>query len=216
MTTPQQRKPAAPTQSQQLTSPYTGEFAGVEPGAISAQPFFDYMSQVKELALDPREEIRQRESDILQEKVQAQQAAMGLLGGEGTAGSGVGLQAVGEALGDFGLDWQNQQLARAGAGGQTLYSLGGLGQNIAQAGFSNAMDLGASQFEYEPEIQQYAPPSVSYTHSPGAGGGGGRFGGAGLAAYKAARQARQTTPQNYIPSTWTNPRTTAPGRGWTY
>ncbi len=172
MTTPKARTPAAPTQSVQAESPYTGPYKGVEPGTISAQPFLDYMGQVENMALDPRNEIRDREQQRLQEQTRAGLAQRGL----NLSGAGQGIEN--QAMTDFGLDWQNQQLGRAGQGAQMIGSLGSQAQNIAQAGFSNAMDLGAAQFEYEPEV---APqPAFSYgghsSYSPGFGGG---FGGGG-------------------------------------
>lgn len=174
MTTPR-AKAQAPTQSDQLTSPYTGSFKGVEPGTISAQPFLDYAEQVQTLALDPRGEIREREQQRLQEQTRAGLSSRGL----NLSGAGAGIEA--QAMSDFGLDWQNQQLARAGQGAQQLQLLGGLGQNIAQAGFQNAIQLGASQFEYEPDVSGYGGGGggvqYSYTPAPSYGGGGGYGGG---------------------------------------
>ncbi len=154
-------------QPEQATSPYTGAYQGVEPGTISAQPFLDYMGEVKDLALDPRGEIREREQQRLQEQTRAGLSARGL----NLSGAGAGIEA--QAMSDFGLDWQNQQLARAGQGAQQLQLLGGLSQNIAQAGFQNALQLGASQFEYDPNVSSPGGGGVqsSYTPSPSYGGG---------------------------------------------
>jgi len=138
------------------TSPYSGEYKGLEPGTISAQPLLDYMTQVKTLALDPQEELRQREQQKLQEQTRAGLEQRGL----NLSGAGAGIEA--QAMTNFGLDWQNNLLGRAATGGQTLANLGGLGQNIAQAGFSNQGELGSSAFEYQPQPQQSAPSPMSY------------------------------------------------------
>lgn len=210
MTVPRSKSPAQATQSQQLTSPYTGKYAGVEPGTISAQPFLDYAEQVETLALDPQNELRERERQRLQEQTRAQLAARGL----NLSGAGAGIE--GDVMADFGIDWQNQQLGRAMQGAQGLQILGGMGQNIAQAGFQNAMDLGASAFEYVPDVNEmggYTPaPSISYTPGPSYGGG---LPGMDLASYKMQRQARQTAAPVY--SVPVPMRQAQPYRGgWSY
>jgi hypothetical protein len=160
LTTPRSKKAAAPTTSQNLSSPYTGPYGGIEPGTISAQPFLDYMSKVSDLALDPQNELRNREQQRLQEQTRAGLEARGL----NLSGAGQGIES--DVMADFGLDWQNNLLGRATAGGQTLLGLGGLGQNIAQAGFTNSGELGASAFEYDPDVS-----GIGF----GGGGGGGGY-----------------------------------------
>ncbi len=173
---PGERGYAAPAGGE---SPYTGPYKGEEPGTISAQPFLDYMGDVKELALDPRQEIRQREEQRLQEQTRAGLSARGL----NLSGAGQGIEQ--QAMSDFGLDWQNQQLARAGQGAQQLQMLGSLGQNIAQTGFQSAMELGASQFEYAPDVSGYGGggggSSFGYTPASYTGGGYGGMAGLGMA-----------------------------------
>jgi hypothetical protein len=125
-------------------------YGGVDPGTISAQPFLDYMSAIKEMALDPQEDLRSREEQELTERVRAAQAARGL----DLSGVGAGMET--EALSDFALDWQDRMLGRAATGASAFGSLGAGAQDIASRGFQQAGQLGSAMFRH-----------------PGAGGIGG-------------------------------------------
>jgi len=120
-------------------------YGGFDPGTISAQPFLDYMTQVKTMALDPQQELRDREEAELMEMTRAGLEARGL------NYSGVGAGIEGDVMSDFALDWQDRMLGRAATGAGVMSSLGGLSQDIASRGFQQAGQLGSSMFRYNPQ-----------------------------------------------------------------
>lgn len=117
-------------------------YGGSDPGTIDAKPFLDYMTQIKNLSLDPQGELRSREQQQLQQQTRAGLEARGL------NQSGVGQGIESEVMSDFGIDWQDRLLGRAAQGAGAFTALGGQAQNIASTGFQQAGQLGSSAFQY--------------------------------------------------------------------
>ena len=132
---------------EQQQSPYAGyetsTYGGADPGTIPFQPFLDYGEQIMDLALDPQQEIFNREQQRLQQQTRAGLEQRGL----NLSGVGAGIEA--DVMSDFALDWQNQLLDRGIAGAGAYGQLGGQAQRIAESGFRQAGELGASAFQYQ-------------------------------------------------------------------
>lgn len=119
-----------------------------------------YASQLMNTAFDPQQALYNQQQHQLQEQVRAGLAARGL--NSSAAGQGI----ENDALSGFNIDWQNQQLQRQLSAvnpylslannplNQMVYgsgaynALGNTAQGIANTGFHNAGELGASQFRY--------------------------------------------------------------------
>ncbi len=80
------------------------------------------------MALDPRNELYNRTAGQLTNQVNAGQALRGL------GNSSTGAAEYNQAMGNFNMDWQNQQLQRALQGAQGMGNLYGQGLQYGQAG----------------------------------------------------------------------------------
>lgn len=125
----------------------TNPYGGFDPNTINIEPYQQIQSFIQEQAMDPNQALRDQMQENLREQVLATQQAYGLGAGEGTQGSGVGLQALGEAQGKFEADWQDRQLGRATQGAQAMFGAGQLMQDVARQGFQHQQMLGESAFE---------------------------------------------------------------------
>jgi hypothetical protein len=88
--------------------------------------------QVYQTAFDPQSALYNRSVQQLQDQTGATNSMYGL--GSSAAGAGVANQA----LGNFNIDWQNQQLQRQLQGLQGYGSAAGVAGQYGQAGMSNA------------------------------------------------------------------------------
>jgi hypothetical protein len=123
-------------------------------------------------AMDPQQELYNRQRQQLQQNIMASNQARGL----NMSGVGAGIEA--QALGDFSLDWQDRLLKRSTDAAAAYGGLAGLAQGIAQSGFTNAGQLGASQFQYPSSTpaastpfasSMYTQPASSFSGSSGTG-----------------------------------------------
>ena len=114
--------------------------------AYDAQRYLQGAGQnVFNLALDPQSALYNRTQQQLTDQVNAGQALRGL----GT--SAVGGQEYNQAMSNFNIDWQNQQLSRALQGAQGLGSLYGQAGSYGQLGNQElAQSLG-----YAGQVPQY-------------------------------------------------------------
>lgn len=149
------------TLRQQAPAVNLGEslYGGSGPGTIDHKPFLDYMTQVKQMALDPQGDLRAREEADLMAQTRAGLEARGL------NYSGVGAGIEGDVMGDFALDWQDRMLGRAATGAGVMGQLGGLSQDIAGQGFQNAAQLGSSMFRYNPNTAGGGGSGFTRTHN---------------------------------------------------
>lgn len=116
-----------------------GNQALANSGAMSnaAQQMLGAGQQVWNTALDPQSALYQRTLQQLQDQTRASQAARGI------TNSGYGANLENEALSNFNIDWQNQQLNRQMAG---LNAMGGATTGAGNA-YGVANQLGASGAE---------------------------------------------------------------------
>jgi hypothetical protein len=102
---------------------------------------FNAGNQVYQSAFDPQNALYNRTVQQLQDQTGATNSMYGL----GSSGAGAGV--ANQALGNFNIDWQNQQLQRQ------IQGLGALGQGYGQAGALGQMGAGSTlmsgQLPYE-------------------------------------------------------------------
>jgi hypothetical protein len=124
-----------------LAGQYSGQMGQQAQQAFGAQQQLQGAGQqVFNMGLDPQSALYQRTQQQLGEQVNAGQAQRGL----GT--SPVGGAEYNQAMSNFNIDWQNQQLARATQGAGALSGLYGQALNYGQqgaAGLSGALTTGA-------------------------------------------------------------------------
>lgn len=115
-----------------------GNYASNQAGlaASNAQGLTAAGQQVWNTALDPQKALYNRTLNQITQQDNAQQAARGL------TMSPVGQELSNQAISNFNIDWQNQQLARQLAGLQGLGSAYGNATNMGVAG-SNLMNSAA-------------------------------------------------------------------------
>jgi hypothetical protein len=101
----------------------------------SAEPLGGYVNQSLTTGYDPQNALFQQQSQLLQDQTRAAEAA------QGVAGTPYGASVEGQTMGNFDLQWLNQEQARQQAAAQTASTLlqgegSGLtaGQNLAAAG----------------------------------------------------------------------------------
>jgi hypothetical protein len=111
---------------------YGGDASRQYESNIGAQGYLQGVGQdVYNLARDPQSALYNRTQQQLTDQVNAGQALRGL----GT--SAVGGQEYNQAMSNFNIDWQNQQLNRALQGAQGLSGLYGQAGNYGQAANQN-------------------------------------------------------------------------------
>ena len=134
------------------------------PGTIDNGPALGYGAKIMDMALDPQNALYGRTQQQLQEQTRAGLASRGI----NMSGAGAGIEN--QAMNNFNIDWQNNQLGRGVQGAGAYASLAGLAQNIANQGFQNYGSLGQSEF-------QAPAPSIPYAQPmPAAMGGNGSMG----------------------------------------
>lgn len=130
-----------------------------------------YAGQVMNTAMDPQQALYQR---TLQQ-VMDQTGAANAMAGVGTTPYGAGLQ--GQALSNFNIDWQNQQLQRQiaglGAGGAALGQAGGLaqlGQGMAAAAPGQYLQSAGLPYGVQQQIGQGQMGALGGLQQYGVGG----------------------------------------------
>lgn len=133
----------------------------------------DYGNQVYQQGQDPQGALYGRTVQQLQDQVRTSQAARGIVG------SGYGADLENEALSNFNIDWQNQQLQRALAGlsgySGALQTAGGVGQqayNIGQGGAQQLQQAGQVPYgQYNANLADRSAALNQYVGSQAAGQG---------------------------------------------
>ncbi|MCK5603821.1 hypothetical protein KAR91_18175 [Candidatus Pacearchaeota archaeon] len=114
----------------------------------------DAAGNILNTAFDPRQEVYDRSAQQLQDQVRVGQAA------RGTAMSPYGAGIENQAMSDFNIDWQNQQLQRqavgAGAAGAASMQAGNLGQQgVGQVQAQGQMPWDAWNQQQQTDIQNW-------------------------------------------------------------
>ncbi len=129
---------AANTSGTQLGAVGQQAYSNAGQLGTAAQASLPYGNQILQTAFDPQQQLFRQQQQQLQDQVRAANAAAGI----STSGAGAGLE--GQAMTNFDLNWQNQQLARQAQGLQAYDSnLGATGQAMAgsaQLGATGAQD----------------------------------------------------------------------------
>jgi hypothetical protein len=115
-------------------------------GAYGAQNYLQGAGQqVYNLAMDPQSALYNRTQQQLGDQVNAGQAQRGL------GGSAVGGSEYNQAMSNFNIDWQNQQLGRATQGASALSGLYGQAGSYGQLGNADlaaSLGMGQQQAQY--------------------------------------------------------------------
>lgn len=103
---------------------WSGQYGDQARNAMGQQgKLYGAGNQTYQTALDPQNELYDRTVQRLQDQVRAGQAARGL----GNSAYGAGLED--QAMGNFNIDWQNQQLARQTQGLNAMNAASEAGQS---------------------------------------------------------------------------------------
>jgi hypothetical protein len=131
---------------------YATQLGGLAQGAYGAQNYLQNAGQnVYNLAMDPQNALYNRTAGQLGDQVNAGQAQRGL------GNSAVGGSEYNQAMSNFNIDWQNNQLSRATQGASALgnlYNQAGSYSQLGNADLAASLGTGAQGAGYQLQAGQ--------------------------------------------------------------